>query len=107
MILLIDEVYLSSKLEFRNGELLGVTEDETVAKAILSFMVRSITGKCQDVVALNAIEKLNAEQLYNAFMHALKQISMCNLYSLHTVFLWIIMPLITRGSLLPTLWYRF
>ena len=45
VVLLIDEVYLSSKLEFRNGEMLGVTEDRAVAKTILSYMVRSIAGR--------------------------------------------------------------
>ena len=105
VILLIDEVYLSSKLEFRNGEMLGVTEDGTVAKTILSFMVRSIAGKYQDVVALYAVEKLNTEKLYNVFMHVLKQISICNLYSLHGVS--VDNHAVNRGSLLQTLWYRF
>ena len=83
--LLIDEVYLSSKLEFRSGEMLGVTENGTVAKTILSYMVRSIAEKYQDVVALYAVEKLNTEKLYNAFMHVLQQISMCTLYLRHGI----------------------
>ena len=55
------------------------------AKTILSLMVRSIAEKYQDAVAPYTVEKLDTEKLYNAFTHVPKQISMCNLYSLHSI----------------------
>ena len=83
VILMIDEVYTSSRIEYDNGKFVGYTEDGKVAKTILAFMVKSVCGHYEDVVSLFPCDNLDAKSLETKCMHVLRKIN--PLYSIHAV----------------------
>ena len=42
VLLIIDEVYTAQLMEYQNGQLIGLTEDGSKAKTVLTFMVQSL-----------------------------------------------------------------
>lgn len=78
-ILLFDEVYTAAKVEYQNGEFVGLTEEGTVAKTLVVFMVRSLIGKFKDVIKLIPTSKLTAETLYDCTENILRELGDMNL----------------------------
>jgi hypothetical protein len=72
VILLIDEVYICSKLEYSGGNIIGQCEDGLLAKTVLSFMISSVCGSYRDVVHLIPVNRLTTDMLYSHFMDVLK-----------------------------------
>ena len=75
VVLLIDEVYTASRVEFVNGHMVGLTQDDKISKTVLSFMVQSVRGKYKDVVKLVPVEKLNVDILYENFKCVMTEVS--------------------------------
>ena len=42
---IIDEVYTAQRMEYQNGQLIGLTEDGSEAKTVLTFMMQSLLSK--------------------------------------------------------------
>ena len=73
IILLIDEIYISKKVEFMRGEFFGMTEDG-LAKTLLYFMVKSLKGKFQDMVAIYPVSNLNKKILRKTFYEVMDRL---------------------------------
>ena len=61
VLLMIDEIYLSKRIEATRGEMFGLTEESEVATTALCFMIKSLSSNYQDMVAVYPVKKLKAE----------------------------------------------
>ena len=67
-ILIIDEIYVSRKLRMCSGQIAGIAFDNAaVANTILCFMVKSVSCKYKDVVALFPISCISGEKNFDIF----------------------------------------
>ena len=67
VVLIVDEVYTAQRIEYCNGQFIGLTKDGTPSKTVLTFMVQSIYSKYRDVVCLVPISKLDSGLLREWF----------------------------------------
>ena len=77
VVLIVDEVYTAQRIEYCNGQFIGLTKDGTPSKTVLTFMVQSIYSKYRDVVCLVPISKLDSGLLREWFckvMEGLKDV---------------------------------
>ena len=64
VILMIDEVYTSEKVELNaKGEFVGIDANGDASKTILTFMIKSLHGKYSDVISLIPIRSLTTDIL--------------------------------------------
>jgi len=49
---MIDEIYIAKRVEYSGGEMQGLTPDDSVASTLLCFMVKYLTSKYKDLVAM-------------------------------------------------------
>ena len=75
--LIIDEVYTAQRIEYCNGQFIGLTKDGVASKTVLTFMVQSIYGKYKDVVCLIPINKLDTALLREWFFKVMEGINDC------------------------------
>ena len=75
--LIIDEVYTAQRIEYCNGEFIGLTKDGVASKTVLTFMVQSIYGKFKDVMRLIPINKLGTALLCEWFFEVMEGINDC------------------------------
>ena len=61
ILLMIDEIYLSKRVEASGGQVFGLTDGCEVASTALCFMVKSLSSSYKDMVAMNPIKNLRAE----------------------------------------------
>ncbi len=64
--IMIDEINIQQKLEFSHGKLHG-WNDGNLCKTLLSFMIQSIAGSHEDVVALYPLSKISSEIIKKNF----------------------------------------
>ena len=57
---MIDEVYLSKRVEASSGQVFGLTDGCDVATTALCFMVKSLSSGYKDMVAMYPIKNLRA-----------------------------------------------
>lgn len=79
VLLMIDEIYLSKRIEYSGGQVYGLTEKGEAATTMLCFMVKSIKGNYRDVVSLFPIHNLTADKLkecYEKTMFTLRSVSL-------------------------------
>ena len=67
VILMIDEIYIKQKLDYNNGMVQGLTTEGDVATTLLCFMVKSITGKYEDIIGIYPMYKANAHKQFLCF----------------------------------------
>ena len=61
VLLMIDEIYLSKRLETTRGEIFGLTEDGEVASTALCFMIKSLSSDYRDMVGVYSVKNLKAD----------------------------------------------
>ena len=61
VLLMIDEIYLSKRVESSGGQVFGLTESYAVAATALCFMIKSLSSGYQDMVGIYPIKNLKAE----------------------------------------------
>ena len=77
VVLIIDEVYTAQRIEYCNGQFIGLTKDGAASKTVLTFMVQSIYGKYKDVVCLIPINKLDTALLREWLFKVMEGINDC------------------------------
>ena len=58
---MIDEIYLSKRVESSGGQVFGLTESCAVAATALCFMIKSLSSGYQDMVRMYPLKSLKAE----------------------------------------------
>jgi len=64
---MIDEIYIAKRVEYNGGEMQGLTHEGSVASTLLCFMVKSLTSKYKDLVAMYPMCKLTATKQYDCY----------------------------------------
>ena len=67
VVLIIDEIYVAKRVEYSGGDVQGLTADGTVASTLLCFMIKSLSSKYKDLVAMFPMCKLTAEKEHKCF----------------------------------------
>ena len=67
ILLMIDEIYLSKRVEATRGEVFGLTENCEVASTALCFMIKSCSSAYQDMVGIFPVKSLKAETQKKCF----------------------------------------
>ena len=65
VLLIVDEIYVAKRTEYTSGAIQGLRADGSVASTLLCFMVKSLTGKYKDIVAIFPTSKLTATKLHD------------------------------------------
>ncbi len=77
VVLIFDEIYTAQRVEFQSGKLYGY-ENESVTKTLLCFMIKSVSGKYQDVVSLTPVSHMNSTFLKEMFDIAITALTDCD-----------------------------
>ena len=72
VILIIDEIYVSKRIEYAGGDVVGLTPDGKVASTLLCFMIKSVAGHYKDIVALYPVQKLTASKQHDCYVDVMK-----------------------------------
>ena len=67
VILMIDEIYLSKRVEATGGQIFGLTENCQVAVTALCFMIKSLSSNYKDMVGIYPVKNLKAETQKQCF----------------------------------------
>jgi len=68
VLLIIDEIYVSKRIEYAGGDVIGLTADGTLASMLLCFMTKSVAGHYKDIVAVYPIDKLTASKQHECYL---------------------------------------
>jgi len=74
-IMLVDEIYTAERIDYVDGEFLGLTSEGETAKTLLVFMIKSLASKQKDVVCIIPKKTLTASELESDFLSVLTSIS--------------------------------
>ena len=64
---MIDEIYLSKRIEYSVGKVLGLTSESKAATTMLCFMIKSIAGNYKDIVAMYPVQGLNSNKILQCY----------------------------------------
>ena len=67
ILLMIDEIYLSRRVEASAGQILGLTDISQVATTALCFMIKSLSSGYQDMVGIYPVKNLTATTQKDCF----------------------------------------
>lgn len=70
--ILFDEIYVTPKVEYKGGHLIGSTEHKEVATKIQAFMLSSVFSKNEDIVALYPVKQSSAVDLREMILNIIK-----------------------------------
>ena len=68
VLLIIDEIYVSKRIEYAGGDVIGLTTDGKVASTLLCFMIKSVAGRYKDIVAIYPVDKLTASKMNECYV---------------------------------------
>lgn len=71
IMIIIDEVYVTTRPEFSSGNIIGKKDSNTV----LTFMIKSVAGKYRDVVGLFPMSNLTASIQHDIFLSVLRMVT--------------------------------
>ena len=74
---MINEIYLSKRIEATGGHIIGLTDNCKIASTALCFMVKSLSSGYKDMVGIYPVKNLKAEtqkQCFNKIMYLLHEI---------------------------------
>ena len=77
-LLMIDEVYVSRRVEYSGGRVYGLTENGESASTLLCFMIKSVAGGYKDIVSIYPISNLTSKRLFQCYhevMNLLESVS--------------------------------
>ena len=77
VILMIDEIYVSKRIEAAGGQIFGLTEDCEVASTALCFTIKSLSSKYRDMVCIHPVRNLKADiqkQYFDKVMHLVHEV---------------------------------
>jgi len=72
--IILDEVYSAKRIEYVGGQFYGL-ENANITQTLLCFMVKSLAGKYEDVVAMIPLASINSTVINDWFNRVLKEIS--------------------------------
>ena len=72
LLLIIDEIYVSKRIEYAGGDVVGLTADGTVASTLLCFMTKSVAGHYMDIVAVYPMDKLTASKQHECYLDVMR-----------------------------------
>jgi hypothetical protein len=72
--IILDEVYSAKRIEYSNGKFYGY-ENSEATKTLLCFMVKSVAGKYEDVVAMVPLTSINSEVIARWYDRVLKALT--------------------------------
>jgi hypothetical protein len=72
--IILDEVYSAKRIEYSNGKFYGF-ENSLVTKTLLCFMVKSVAGKYEDVVAMVPLTTISSEIIARWYDRVLKAVT--------------------------------
>jgi len=67
IIIMIDEIYLSKRIESSGGQLFGLTENCQIASTALCFMIKSLSSGYKDMVGIYPMKNLKAAAQKDCF----------------------------------------
>ena len=73
-LLMADEVYSAKRVEYQNGKFYGL-ENFEVTTTLLCFMIKSVAGKYEDVVAMVPLSSISAEIIQKWWMKVLEEVT--------------------------------
>ena len=72
VLMIIDEIYVSKRIEYAGGDVIGLTADGTVASTLLCFMIKSVAGHYMDIVAVYPMDKLTASKQRECYLDVIR-----------------------------------
>ena len=76
VMLLVDEIYISKRIEMANGSIVGATGiGNGVPSTVLCFMIKSLASKYRDVVSMYPMCSLTSVKLRDCFNETLRMVS--------------------------------
>lgn len=81
VILLIDEIYITARLDYRSGNIVGsaVNKNTDVAKTVLTYMISSPFGNLKEVVKLLSVRNITGPELIDLTKQVINFIQECGL----------------------------
>lgn len=78
VILLIDQIYISSKLQYRSNRLAGYASNSNeLAKTILAFMISSAFGKFSEIIKLLPVHNITRDEMVPITYRIIEFIQKC------------------------------
>ncbi|GFS57752.1 transposable element P transposase [Trichonephila clavipes] len=71
VILQIDEIFIKSAITYKCNKIIGFTEKGEAATTIQCFLYSSLLGENNEIVLLNPVKNMNAEDLYSMTLEML------------------------------------
>ena len=71
VLLIVDKIYITKRIEYTGGAVQGLTADGSVATTLLCFIVKSLAGKYKDIVVIFPTSNLTVTKLYDCYVEVM------------------------------------
>jgi len=72
VLLIINETYVSKRIEYAGGDVIGLTADGMVASTLLCFMTKSVAGHYTDIVAVYPMDRLSVSKQHKCYLDVMR-----------------------------------
>ena len=72
VIMLIDEIYITKRVELSHGDLIGLASNNEPASTLLCFMIRSCAGSYKDIVGIYPMSNITADIQHSCFQDVVR-----------------------------------